>query len=255
MKIYDLTAFLIRLSVGFVLFSAGFSKLAPDQIGNLIGPVFMPFESESMILITIWYSVALVEIFGGALLLSQKYSMPGLLLSYLTFAGILLFTIIAGFGLTILVNFFFLMLLSIEVAYNRHYIKLISLSDYSTFLKSRTAEMFPGNTFTMIGSILTIFAIPLSFFNDVLVNIVVSIAVISFVINMFSGRELGFIGKLFITMFFIVSLSVVNGLYLKAFVPNLIYWIFGFIGVGMVCYGIIAGVAIIKHLIKDFKRL
>jgi hypothetical protein len=255
MKKYDLTAFLIRLSVGFVLFSAGFSKLAPDQIGNLIGPVYMPFGSDSMILTTIWYSVALVEIFGGALLLSQKYSMPGLFLSYLTFAGILLFTIIAGFGLTILINVFFLMLLSIEVVYNRHYIKQISLTDYSTFLRSRTAELFPGNRFAMIGCLLTIFAIPLSFLNGVLVNIVISIAVISFVINMFSGKELGFTDKLFTTMFFIISFIVVNGLYLKTFIPNLIYWIFGLIGVGMFCYGIIAVVAIIKHLIKDYKRL
>jgi uncharacterized membrane protein YphA (DoxX/SURF4 family) len=144
MKLLDLTALLIRLSVGFVLFSAGFSKLAPDQIGNLIGPVYIPFGSDSIILTAIWYFVALVEVISGALLLSQKFCMPGLLLSCFTFAGILLFTIMAGFGLTILINVFLLMLLSIEVAYNRHYIKQISLSDYSTFLTSRGAEFFPG---------------------------------------------------------------------------------------------------------------
>lgn len=93
----DFTVLLIRLALGLIYLTAGFSKLAPHLIGNVIGPVDpkMLFDSEFFRVFMLF--VAVYQIIAGALLLSQRYSVYGLILLFPIALGIMIFTFVIPF--------------------------------------------------------------------------------------------------------------------------------------------------------------
>ncbi|MBC7448058.1 MAG: DoxX family membrane protein, partial [Hymenobacteraceae bacterium] len=76
MRLYDIYLLLIRLFLGYVFASAGLCKLTAGQFGQLIGP---PTADMLPGLEGIWQFLAASQVLVGALVLSGRWSLAGLL--------------------------------------------------------------------------------------------------------------------------------------------------------------------------------
>src|SRR5699024_10670686 len=90
----DITLIMIYLAAGTVYLTAGLSKLAPENIGNLIGPTDIHKIFDSTAFVIFMEVIAVWQVITGALLLSLRYAVVGLITAIPLALGILVFTII-----------------------------------------------------------------------------------------------------------------------------------------------------------------
>ncbi len=109
MKISLLMLLLINCGLGFIYYSAGLSKLAPYDIGNFIGPVDLGTQLQSELIKVMMLLVAIYQFVVGFLILSIRYALIGQIMLLPISFGILIFTIVAGFELTPIINGFLLL--------------------------------------------------------------------------------------------------------------------------------------------------
>lgn len=109
MKIALLILLLINCGLGFIYYSAGLSKLAPYEIGNFIGPVDLGAQLQSELIKMMMLLVAVYQFVVGFLILSIRYALIGQIMLLPISFGILIFTIVAGFELTPMINGFLLL--------------------------------------------------------------------------------------------------------------------------------------------------
>jgi len=134
---------MIRLSLGLIYLSAGLGKLAPTQIGWLIGPPDIADFVDWQWLIMAYPLIATYQIIAGALTLTQRYSLLGLLTLLPLSIGILTFTLMAGFRGTPFLNAFLLGLNLFALWVEKDAIRKLWQRDFSAFGQSATATLFP----------------------------------------------------------------------------------------------------------------
>jgi len=211
------TALMIRLSLGLIYLSAGLGKLAPTQIGWLIGPPDIADFVDWQWLIMAYPLIATYQIIAGALTLTQRYSMLGLLTLLPLSIGILTFTLIAGFKGTPFLNAFLLGLNLFALWVEKDAIRKLWQRDFSAFGQSATATIFPAKLLPHISLVLILIATGLSFFHDsIVLNMLVTAALLLLTINLFQVRDYLWVDKLIIVLFFVICFIIINRVYLRA---------------------------------------
>lgn len=144
MTLKDFYSLLARLFLGYVFFSSGLCKLADGHFGQLIGPpnIIKAFEQYDLGLFGQFLAFSQVMI--GALVLSQRWSLLGLVMLVPMNTSILAVTTSMHWQGTPYVNAFLLLINFLALMYEWKTLRFFLLPDISEqTLPSRTQQLFP----------------------------------------------------------------------------------------------------------------
>ncbi len=232
----EFTTLIIRLALGLIYMTAGFSKLSPDNLGNIIGPVDLGALLESKTIHTLMIFAAIYQIIAGAIILSQRYSVFGLVLLFPLVVGILIFTTFAGFGATSIINLFILLLLLYATFQERKSIIQILKLNFNGIKRSTAFELFPNKVIPKVALGIVLLTTSLSFLHNPVLNVLCSIALILFTINLFQVKNYLVIDKVIIVLFLFIGLIIINGILLNQMIPKAFYSVFALIPIGFTLY-------------------
>lgn len=168
MRLTDFYALLIRLLLGYVFLSSGLCKLSDGHFGQLIGPPLLIRQLEQYQLGLFGYFVAISQVLAGALVLSQRWSLLGLVMLVPMNASIMAVTISQQWVGTPYVNGFFLVLNLLALAYEWPVLRFFLIPEATPpALPARTHQLFPGFwkpvavlTLALMGVIAAPFSLP-----------------------------------------------------------------------------------------------
>ena len=233
----NITLTMIYLATGIIYLTAGLAKLSPGNIGNLIGPVDFRKISDSTAFTIFMNGIAILQVVVGALLLSQRYSVLGLIVVIPMALGILIFTIVAGFGLTPIINLFLLLLLIYAYIQEKGAIKSILNKDWKAGIyKSVSFQQFPNTVIPNVALCLIALTVIFSFLDNIVLNITTTLAVLLFTINLFQRKDFLPLDKILIVLFFIISCIIVNGMMLNKMISKGFYIVFLLIPISLLLY-------------------
>lgn len=233
----EYTTFLIRLALGFIYLSAGWAKFAPHDLGNLIGPVDASQVTESVILLSTFKFIAFFQVIIGALILSQRYSLIGLLALFPLSLGIFIFTIVAGFGGTPFINLIFLMMNCPALNMEKENIKVLFKRNYSALKNSVVAVSFPDKHLPYISFGLLVILMLCSFIQQgIILNIIAVACLITLTINLLQYKRYHLIDKLTLILFFVICFITTNGIALNRYIDSFFFYVFYLILIGFVLY-------------------
>ncbi|MEC5156784.1 hypothetical protein [Chryseobacterium sp. MP_3.2] len=230
------TTVLIHLSLGLLYLTSGFSKLAPENLGNIIGPVKLNFISDSR---ASWYFmvfIAVYQIIAGALTLSQRYSLVGLILLLPLSVGILIFTLVVEFGGTPFINLFILLLLLYALYQEKNSLTKILRFNFEGLKESNSFQRFPNHLLPKIALGIISLTLSLVFLQHSILNILLSFALLLFTANLFQFIKYLLLDKILIFLFLFISLFIVNGHLKNQVFPESFAYIFIFILIGIILY-------------------
>ncbi|MCC7467262.1 MAG: DoxX family membrane protein [Saprospiraceae bacterium] len=145
MRLTDFYALLIRLLLGYVFLSSGLCKLSDGHFGQLIGPPLLIRQLEQYQLGLFGYFVAISQVLVGALVLSQRWSLLGLVMLVPMNVSIMAVTISQQWTGTPYVNGFFLALNLLALAYEWPSLRFFLIPESTPAgLPTRTHQLFPG---------------------------------------------------------------------------------------------------------------
>lgn len=232
----EITHLLIRLMLGITYLTAGLSKLSPDNIGNIIGPVKMEQIFDTPPLALFFQFVAIYQTITGALILSQRYSVIGLILLFPLSTGILLFTIIAGFGLTPIINLILLLLLVVLMSSEKKTIISIMKFNFKSISQSISFQHYHEKRNPIIAfSMIALFFVFI-FLHNIILNFIITTALIFFTLNLFQRKDYLLLDKILLGLFFVISFIIINGILLNKLIPKIFYSVFLLIPLGLLLY-------------------
>ena len=186
----EFTSVLIRLILGFIYLSAGLSKLAPEHIGNIIGPVDLSAMADDWRIDLIMIVTAIVQVIGGALIVSQRYSLVGLIFIFPLSIGILILTIFTGFGGTVFINIFLLLIHGFALLTDPQFWQLLKKRNQKNQLKSDPVRLFPGKLLPHLAMAIWILIIPLSAIGGIYLNVLSTLALLLLTILQLPAEQL-----------------------------------------------------------------
>ncbi len=142
MRLSHIYSLLIRFFLGYVFVSAGLCKLTEGQFGELIGP---PTAAQTPGLERFWPFLAALQVAVGALVLSGRWALAGLLALVPLNLGILAYTLIHRWTGTPFVNGFFLLLNLLALAADWRTLRFLFSPDRIEYLAlPRSVGLWPG---------------------------------------------------------------------------------------------------------------
>lgn len=145
MNLKDFYVLLVRLFLGYVFFSSGLCKLANGHFGQLIGPPFLIADLEPYGLGSFAVFLAFSQVMTGALVLSQRWSLMGLVMLVPMNASILAATLSMQWQGTPFVNSFLLIINILALLYEWKTLRFFLLPETKEVrLPSRTQQLFPN---------------------------------------------------------------------------------------------------------------
>ncbi len=144
MKNTDFFFLLVRLVLGYIYFSSGINKLAGGHFGHLIGPPDLIKEMTEYGFASLGYLVAISQVLIGLLVMTQRYSLLGLICLVPLSGGILFYTIIQSWTGTPYVNAVILSLVLASLFYEYHTVKVLWSTELNKSSPSKAAQFFPN---------------------------------------------------------------------------------------------------------------
>ena len=145
MKTKDFYALLIRLFLGYIFASAGLCKLTDGQFGQLIGPPWLIKELAQYDLELFGQFIALSQVLVGMMVMSQRYSVLGLIMLVPVNVSILMVTISQNWKGTPYVDSVFVALNILALLYEWKSLKFLLLPDTSEIkVPTKVNELFPN---------------------------------------------------------------------------------------------------------------
>ena len=145
MTLKDFYALLVRLFLGYVFFSSGLCKLADGHFGQLIGPPNIISGLEQYGLAVFGLFLAFSQVMIGALVMSQRWSLLGLIMLVPMNATILAATISMQWQGTPFVNAFLLTINILALLYEWKTLRFFLLPETTTLrIPTRTHQLFPN---------------------------------------------------------------------------------------------------------------
>jgi len=146
MSLKDFYALLARLFLGYVFFSSGLCKLADGHFGQIIGPPFLIADLEPYGLGGFAVFLGFSQVMTGALVLSQRWSLLGLVMLVPLNVSILAATISMQWQGTPFVNAFLLIINLFCLLYEWKTLRFFLLPDTTEQqLPARTTQIFTNN--------------------------------------------------------------------------------------------------------------
>lgn len=232
----EITALLIRLALGLIYLTAGFSKLSPDYLGNIIGPVDLSKVYDSPFIESLMGVAAVYQIIAGALILSERYSVVGILLLFPLAVGILIFTIVAGFAGTPIINGLILLLLIYALMQDKKSVLEILKLNFKALPTSIAFQRFPNQFLPNLALGLTLLTACLIFLKSPVLNVLLSAVLLLFTINLFQVKKYLLLDKMLIILFFMIGFIIINGIVFNKIVPKAFYLVFALIPLGFLLY-------------------
>jgi uncharacterized membrane protein YphA (DoxX/SURF4 family) len=144
MTFKDFNALLIRLFLGYLFTSSGLCKLTDGHFGQLIGPPLLIEQLTPHGLRIFAFFIAISQVMSGALVLSQRYSLLGLIMLVPMNLGILLVTISQNWQGTPYVDAVFTALNLLALLYEWNTLKFLILPEATPLcLPPKTNHFFP----------------------------------------------------------------------------------------------------------------
>ena len=144
MTFKDFNALLIRLFLGYLFTSSGLCKLTDGHFGQLIGPPLLIEQLTPHGLRTFGFFIAISQIMAGALVLSQRYALLGLIMLVPMNLGILMVTISQNWTGTPYVDAVFTTLNLIALLYEWNTLKFLLLPEKTTVqIPPKVNQYFP----------------------------------------------------------------------------------------------------------------
>ncbi|AEI50094.1 hypothetical protein [Runella slithyformis] len=151
MTFKDFNVLLIRLFLGYVFTSSGLCKLTEGHFGQLIGPPLLIEQLTPHGLRTFGFFIAVSQVTVGALVLSQRYAVLGLIMLVPMNVGILMVTISQHWRGTPYVDAVFTTLNVLALLYEWPALKFLLLPEHTTIqLPLTTNRLFPGRTLPLM---------------------------------------------------------------------------------------------------------
>ncbi|MEZ4905100.1 MAG: hypothetical protein R2822_26805 [Spirosomataceae bacterium] len=146
MTFKDFNALLIRLFLGYLFTSSGLCKLTDGHFGQLIGPPLLIEQLTPHGLRTFGFFIAISQVMTGALVLSQRYSLLGLIMLVPMNLGILMVTISQNWTGTPYIDAVFTSLNLLALLYEWNTLKFLLLPEQTNLrIPSNVNQFFPNN--------------------------------------------------------------------------------------------------------------
>jgi hypothetical protein len=215
MNLKDFYSLLARLLLGYVFFSSGLCKLADGHFGQIIGPPFLIADLEPHRLGGFGIFLAFSQVMTGALVLSQRWSLLGLVMLVPMNVSILAATISMGWSGTPYVNGFLLLINLLALMYEWKTLRFfLNPENTATQLPTRTHQLFP-DFWLALGVLLVAFlaAATARFLHPVMISAGVATLVLAWV-NVWRSIKTSWLPKtvLAASLLAIVSLSLTEPL-------------------------------------------
>lgn len=151
MTFKDFNVLLIRLFLGYVFTSSGLCKLTEGHFGQLIGPPLLIEQLTPHGLRTFGFFIAVSQVTVGALVLSQRYAVLGLIMLVPMNVGILMVTISQHWRGTPYVDAVFTTLNILALLYEWNTLKFLLLPEHTSIrLPLNTNRLFPGSKLPLV---------------------------------------------------------------------------------------------------------
>lgn len=209
MKTKDFYALLIRLFLGYIFASAGLCKLTDGQFGQLIGPPWLIKELAQYDLELFGQFIALSQVVVGMMVMSQRYSVLGLIMLVPVNVSILMVTISQNWKGTPYVDSVFVALNILALLYEWKSLKFLLLPDTSEIkVPAKVNELFPnvwwgtlGIGFGALGGLLGQWSFPVAL-------VLGSLAFVSMYVNVFTFQSYFLLEKIILALSGLAILSV-----------------------------------------------
>lgn len=221
MKTKDFYALLIRLFLGYVFASAGLCKLTDGQFGQLIGPPFLIKQLAEYDLELFGQFIALSQVLVGMMVMSQRYSVLGLIMLVPVNVSILMVTISQKWQGTPYVDSVLVALNLLALLYEWKTLKFLLLPD-SLEIKTppRVNELFPnpwwgtlGIAFGTLGGFLGAWSFPATLAFG-------SLAFLCMYVNVFTFKSYFLLEKIILALSALAIMSVTI-----AFIMQKMLWV------------------------------
>jgi len=151
MTFKDFNVLLIRLFLGYLFTSSGLCKLTDGHFGQLIGPPLLIGQLTPHGLRTFGFFIAISQVMSGALVLTQRYSLAGLIMLVPMNLGILMVTISQNWQGTPYVDAVFTFLNLLALLYEWNTLKFLLFPETATIqIPPKVNQFFPDTLLPFI---------------------------------------------------------------------------------------------------------
>lgn len=205
----SLTTLLIRLCLGFIFFTSGLCKLTFGHFGQIIGPPDLINTLAEYDLGGFGYMIAISQVLIGMLVMTQRFSLLGLIAMVPMNACILGVTTAQGWTGTPYVNAFLLLLNLIALLYEGDFIKYV-LGYQISAQRGRAVTEFPATIPALVAMACIILAMLFSAHGSIWVNVFASMALSAIAYIVFTQRSMIIPETIVLVLFFVFSFSLAN---------------------------------------------
>ncbi|MFN8344354.1 MAG: hypothetical protein U0X91_05100 [Spirosomataceae bacterium] len=209
MTFKDVNALLIRLFLGYLFTSSGLCKLTDGHFGQLIGPPLLIDQLTPHGLRGFAFFIAVSQVMSGALVLSQRYSVLGLIMLVPMNLGILAVTISQNWRGTPYVDAVFTLLNLLVLLYEWPTLKFLLFPETNSIqIPPKVNRFFPDRRlpYVMIG--LFIVACSSSRYNPTLTTIMAALAYVLVYLHVLRRQSFVWSYRLVLGMSLLAVLSI-----------------------------------------------
>ena len=204
----------VRIFLGFIFFTSGFCKLTDGHFAQLIGPPNLIKDLAKYQLENFGYFIAISQVIFGMLVLTQRFSLLGLIALVPMNASILGVTISQSWAGTPFINGVLLLLNILCLIYDKDIFNLL-FKTYPKPAKSVAAVKFPDIKIPLIMVIFTAVSIIIAKESDLVLRILTTSVLILSGINILRQVNLNLFQKITVYISMIFYTMFVNLLQLK----------------------------------------
>lgn len=205
----DVNALLIRLFLGYLFTSSGLCKLTDGHFGQLIGPPLLITQLTPHGLRTFGFFIAVSQVMSGALVLTQRYSLLGLIMLVPMNLGILMVTVSQNWQGTPYVDAVFTLLNLLALLYEWNTLKFLLLPETATLqIPPKVNQFFSGTGLPL--TIISLFGVCCftSRYNYALTTVLAAVAYLTVYLHVFRSQSLEWSYRLVLGMSLAAVISV-----------------------------------------------
>ncbi len=236
MKTTDFIVLIIRLFLGFVFFSSGLCKLTDGNFGQLIGPPHLITDLAEYGLAGFGKLIAISQILIGTLILTQRFSLPGLIALIPMNISILGVTLSQEWQGTPYINAFLLLLNLLCVFYEFHTIKILFLRKTSSSEAAKSIRFFPSIQLPSLIFGFSLISILFAEKGGIKLDILASITLLLIALNLIQFKYFLFSEKMVIFFYTTTVLMIVNFRIIRSHIEYSEYFFAGVIGIGFIWF-------------------
>lgn len=233
MKTSDFAILVTRLFLGFVFFSSGLCKLTDGNFGQLIGPPHLISNLAEYGLAGFGKLIAVSQVLIGTLILSQRFSLPGLIALVPMNVSILGVTISQNWQGTPFINAILLLLNLGCLLYELPTLKILFLQKAHSVKTSKSIYLFPDLKLPVLITGLSLIAGIFAEKGGIKLDLLASLFLILISVNLFQFKKYQFSEKVVLVLYVFTLLLVVNFRIVKGTFDYLEYLFAGIIALGL----------------------